>query len=405
VDSWKRNQAAITAAAFVGFTGFTLVMPFLPLYFRDLGVTDVGDIALWTGATLGVSPAIAAVTAPLWGRVGDRFGHKILVQRSLVSFILVMTAMAYVSRPWHLFALRAIQGFFAGYGPLTLSMAALSAPKDKVASAIGTVQTAQRMGPTLGPIIGGALAPVVGLRQAFLAAAAFYVIALVLVTTLYHEPPGARTRKHGKASVSFGSILRFENFVLVMLVIFGLQFVDRSFGPVLPLYLGELGFAPDRVPVAAGVLFSVLACAAAAGNQLSGRMLASQTPRAVIAASALSAAVALGLFALSGSVWTLAASLAVVGFGVGTATTTAFAAGNAVIPAEVHATAFGFLTGASLIGIALSPVLSGLIAALSIRTVFGVCAVVLVVLALAVRQMMVDSGRPVVRQPVSVEES
>ena len=98
MHSWKRNQAAITAAAFVGFTGFTLVMPFLPLYFRELGVTDVGDIALWTGMTLGVSPAIAALTAPLWGRVGDRFGNKLLVQRSLVSFIAVMIAMAYVTR-------------------------------------------------------------------------------------------------------------------------------------------------------------------------------------------------------------------------------------------------------------------------------------------------------------------
>jgi DHA1 family multidrug resistance protein-like MFS transporter len=405
VDAWKRNQAAITAAAFVGFTGFTLVMPFLPLYFRELGVTDVGDIALWTGVTLGVSPAIAAVTAPLWGRVGDRFGNKILVQRSLVSFILVMTAMAYVTRPWHLFALRAVQGFFAGYGPLTLSMAALSAPRDKVASAIGTVQTAQRMGPTLGPVIGGALAPVVGLRNAFFAAAAFYVAAFILVTALYHEPPGARARARHRSEVPFSAILRFEDFLLVMLVIFALQFVDRSFGPVLPLYLGELGYASDQVPVVAGVLFSVLAVAAAAGNQLSGRLLARHSPRVVIAGATFGASVALGLFGLSDSVWTLAASLAIVGLGVGTATTTAFAAGNAVIPAEVHATAFGFLTGASLIGIALSPVLSGLIAALSIRTVFGVGALVLVVLAIVVRRTMAEPGRPVTRQAVSVEES
>src|SRR3970282_1243956 len=135
-------------------------MRFLPLYSRDLGVTEVGDIALGTGGTLGVSPAIAALTAPLWGRVGDRFGNKLLAQRSLISFIAVMIAMAYVTRAWHLFALRAVQGFFAGYGPLTLSMAALSAPREKMAIAIGTVQTAQRMGPAIGPVIGGMLAPI-----------------------------------------------------------------------------------------------------------------------------------------------------------------------------------------------------------------------------------------------------
>ena len=37
---WRRNQAAVTVATFIGFTGFTLVMPFLPLYFEQLGVHD-----------------------------------------------------------------------------------------------------------------------------------------------------------------------------------------------------------------------------------------------------------------------------------------------------------------------------------------------------------------------------
>ena len=405
MHSWKRNQAAITAAAFVGFTGFTLVMPFLPLYFQELGLTDVGDIALWTGVTLGVSPAIAALTAPLWGRVGDRFGSKLLVQRSLVSFILVMIAMAYVTKPWHLFALRAIQGFFAGYGPLTLSMAALSAPRDKVASAIGTVQTAQRMGPTLGPVIGGMLAPVVGLRNTFFVAAAFYGAALVLLTTQYREPARVRTASERRTSTPFATILGFENFALVMLLLFGLQLVDRSFGPILPLYLGEIGYAPSEVPVMAGILFSLLAFTAALGNQLSGRLLKRRSPRLVIGSSALVAASGLALFTVSTGVWWLAAALALVGLGIGTSVTTAFAAGNAVIPKDVHATAFGFLTGASLIGIAVSPVLSGLVAALSIRAVFAGGAVVLILLAITVRRVMVDRAPLVSGATPAVEES
>ena len=53
-------------ASFVGFTGFTLVMPFLALHFQALGVTDIGDVALWTGITLGVTPA--------WPRCARRSG-------------------------------------------------------------------------------------------------------------------------------------------------------------------------------------------------------------------------------------------------------------------------------------------------------------------------------------------
>jgi DHA1 family multidrug resistance protein-like MFS transporter len=400
VQSWKRNQAAVTAAAFVGFTGFTLVMPFLPLYIRQLGVTDIGEIALWTGVTLGVSPAIAALTAPLWGRVGDRFGNKLLVQRSLISFIAVMTAMAYVTRPWHLFALRAIQGFFAGYGPLTLSMAALSAPREKMAVAIGTVQTAQRMGPAIGPVIGGVLAPVFGLRNSFFVAAGFYLAAFIMITVLFKEPPRAPKPAAGRPRTAFASILAFENFLLVMVVLFGLQLVDRSFGPVLPLHLGELGYSSEDVPVVAGVLFSVLAFTAALGNQLSSRVLRRHSPRVVIIWAVLIAAAGLGVFTMSRSIWVLAPSLAVVGLCMGTSITTAFTAGGAVIPQDVHATGFGFLTSASLSGVAISPVLSGLVAARSIRAVFVVAVAVLLTLALVVRRVMVERNPPIEAAPV-----
>lgn len=404
MHSWKRNQAAVTAAAFVGFTGFTLVMPFLPLYIRQLGVTDIGEIALWTGVTLGVSPAIAALTAPFWGRVGDRFGSKLLVQRSLVSFIVAMSAMAYATKPWHLFALRALQGFFAGYGPLTLSMAAMSAPRDKLAVAIGTVQTAQRMGPAVGPIIGGVLAPLFGLRNSFFVAAGFYAVALVVVTALYREPPHAVRSARERRRTPFASILAFENFLLLMIVIFGLQLVDRSFGPILPLYLGEVGYSSADVPIVAGTLFSILALTTALGHHLSSRLLKRRTPRAVLVSAVLIGGSALTLFTLAGGLWLMGSTMAVVGLCIGTSMTTAFAAGGAVIPEEVHATAFGFLTFASLSGVAISPVLSGLVAAHSIRAVFISAVAVLLILALIVRRVMVERNPPIEAAPV-VEES
>ena len=164
-DAWRRNIYAVTAASFLGFTGFTLVMPFLPLFIAQLGVTGVGPIAMWTGVSLGVTPALTALLAPAWGRLGDRYGRKIMVERSMVSFVILMTAMAFVTRAWHVLALRAVQGLFAGYGSLSVAMAAESAPRDKMPSAIGLVQTAQRLGPALGPVIGGVLAALVGLRR------------------------------------------------------------------------------------------------------------------------------------------------------------------------------------------------------------------------------------------------
>jgi MFS family permease len=398
------NQFAVTAASFVGFTGFTLVMPFLPLYIRELGVEDQGEIAFWTGLTLGVTPGITALCAPFWGRIADRFGEKLMVERALISFVVVMSAMAYAQRAWHLFALRAALGLFSGYGALTLSMAARSVPRDRMPQAIGLVQTAQRLGPALGPVIGGILAPLAGLRNSFLIAAAVYAVAFCLVLFMYKEPAGVpRTRDTRGGRIAFGTILAFENFILLMVVIFGLQFVDRSFGPVLPLYI-EQRFPSGRVPIISGVLFSVLAFTAAAGNQVAGRLLRRMTARAVIASAAVIGAAGLAGFALQPPLWGLVAAMALFGVCIGVASTSAYTAAGAVIPPEVHATGFSFLTSASLVGLALSPVVSGFVAARNIRAVFVGGVLMLIVLAIVVRRLMVEPGARAEAAP-PVEES
>ena len=98
-----------------------------------------------------------------------------------------MAAMAFVTEPWHVFALRAVQGLFAGYGALTLTMAADSAPRDQTAYAIGFVQTAQRLGPALGPVIGGVVAQAVGLRNAFFVTVQLLPAAAVVVVTFGYD--------------------------------------------------------------------------------------------------------------------------------------------------------------------------------------------------------------------------
>ena len=303
-------------------------MPFLPLYFQLLGVQDVGEIALWSGLSLGVTPALTALLSPFWGRLADRYGRKIMVERSLASFVIVMAAMAYVSRPWHVFALRALQGFFAGYGALTLTMAADSAPRDRMASAIGIIQTAQRLGPALGPIIGGAVAQAVGLRRAFLVTAAFYACALALVFWMYDERAvhhELATDREGR--ISFRNVLAFENFILLMAVIFALQFVDRSFGPVLPLFVRAAG--NSRLPECrsiAGLLFSITAGAGALGHHLCSKLLRYASARTLIGASAAVGSVGAVAYAVAGGTGLLFVGTPIFGLAIGVSTTAAYTA-------------------------------------------------------------------------------
>jgi MFS family permease len=392
--SARRNLIALTGASFIGFAGFTVVMPFLPLYMRQLGVTDVGEIALWTGLSLGITPAITALLSPAWGRFADRFGRKILVVRSLVSFIFLMSAMAWATHPWHIFALRAFQGLFAGYGALCLTMAADSAPPGRMAQSIGIVQTAQRLGPAVGPVIGGTVAAVVGLRASFYVTAAFYAVALVQLIVLYREPAGThQPSRDGGGRVTFASVLAFDNFLLLMGMIFAFQLVDRSFGPVLPLHVAALGVRDGKVAFVSGVIFSILACAAALGHHFCGAVLRRWSARHVISRATLLAAAAVALFAVVPRPWLLGPVAAIFGIGLGAAMTAAYTVAATAVPAEVRGAGFGFLTSSSLTGMALSPVLSGFVAATDLRLVFGADAVVLCGVALAVRRLMLDERR------------
>jgi DHA1 family multidrug resistance protein-like MFS transporter len=401
--AWQRNVYAVTAACFLGFAGFTLVMPFLPLFIAQLGVTGVGSIAIWTGVSLGITPGLTALLAPAWGRLGDRYGRKIMVERSMISFVVLMTAMAFVTRAWHVLAIRIVQGIFAGYGSLSVAMAAESAPRDRMPSAIGLVQTAQRLGPAVGPVIGGVLAGLVGLRRAFLVTALLYAIGLAVVWVMYDDHAVARRHeldtdidlmpgavKGSTGPVTFRSVLAFRNFMLMMGVIFGLQFVDRSFGPILPLYVEQIGIAHARVPLVAGVLFSIMACSGALGHHVCGKLLQRFPTRLVIVGGAVVAGGGSVLVAAN-QVWLLCVAAVLLGLGIGAAMTASYTAAGSVIPARAHGTGFGVLTSASLIGMASSPLIAGLLGGTSIRAVFFLNVAVMAVVAAMVHRKMVAS--------------
>jgi MFS transporter, DHA1 family, multidrug resistance protein len=389
-DAWQRNVFAVTAASFMGYTGFTLVMPFLPLFIGRLGVTDVGEIAMWTGVSLGITPALTALLSPAWGRLGDRFGRKIMVERSLVSFVVLMTAMAFVTQAWHVLAIRAVQGLFAGYGSLSVAMAAESAPRDRMPNAIGLVQTAQRIGPGVGPVVGGILAGLVDLRRVFLLTAGFYAAGLVIVHLLYDDRAthAAPAGPADSGRVTFRDVLAFQNFVLMMVVIFGLQFVDRSFGPVLPLWVEQTGVAPSRVALTSGVLFSIIAIAGALGHHFCGRLLRRYASRVVIAGGMAIAAAASAVFGITANFWIMTVASLLFGVGIGAAMTASYSAAGAVIPPGAHGAGFGVLTSASLVGMASSPFIAGFVGGASLRIVFFVDAVVFAALAVAVRRLM-----------------
>ena len=386
IAPWRRNLYAVAGATFLGYSSFTMVMPFLPLYFQELGVHDVGEIAMWSGLSLGVTPAVTAALAPTWGRLADRFGQKIMILRSLVSFVLLMVALANVSAAWQVFALRAVQGLVAGYGGLALAMAAELAPVEQVAGAIGLVQTVQRLGPALGPALGGALAGLVGIRHSFYVASCAYALAALWLFFGYREQrarrTGAATNAQQAAALDLRGMARLENGVMILCGVFALQVAERGLGPALPLQVAA-SVGESRAAIVAGTLFSLIAGAGAVANLTVSWWLRQASARTMVTAA--SAVAALGVVPLAfATSWPVLVTAAVVfGAGMGLATTVLYAVAGRVIPATSRSKGFGYLTSASLAGVSISPVVAGFVGAASLRAVFLGSSVVLAGLAVA----------------------
>jgi len=373
MEPWRRNQYAVLVAVFTSYMGFAFVQPFMPLYIRDLGVTDVGEAALYSGIAVGIAPLFSGFLAPFWGMLADRFGVKIMVQRAMLSFVIINILLGLVVAPWQLLLLRTGIGLFGGFGPMTASLVTIGVPQEQVGPAIGRLQATQILASAVGPFVGGILADTLGIRATFFFTAGFCLLAFVLMTVLYHEERADPAGRRARARMPMRVMLALPGFLPLIAILFCTQAVDRGFGPILPLYVAEID---PTVPVAStsGLILSAGALVSALAATQVGGMLSRRGARLLLPLSLLIGFAAAAPVFLVTAVWQLVLLRVVFGIASGTTATLAYAAATDVVPEESRATAFGFLGSGTSLANALGPFGAGAIASVALRTSFAASA-------------------------------
>jgi DHA1 family multidrug resistance protein-like MFS transporter len=352
-EPWSRNAAVVVATVFVVFTGFAFVLPFLPIFVRELGVGADEDAALWAGVLLGVSPLLAGLLAPVWGHLADRQGQKRVALLALAAYVVILLLSARVTSVQQLLLLRIGLGLFGGIGPLGLAM----------------VQAAQILAAAIGPIAGGLLADAVGIRQTFVVTALACAAALVLVAALYQEGPLA-PRESREPSASFVGILRLRGVPALLITLFLVNFIGRSLTPVLPAILRGLGVAEDRLAASTGAIISAYAAAAAVSATAFGRASRRIPPHLLLGASLLGGALTLLPMAFASTFGVLVGLAVALGLASGGSLTLCYTIGGLMVAPEVRGAAFGFFAGAALFGGAVSPSVAGLLAQWDLAGIF-----------------------------------
>ena len=366
--SWQGNVWALSVIVFTAFVGFQFFSPFLPLYVKELGVTDPAEIAVWSGVLMAVTPGLAGLLGPLWGRLADRVGRKLMMVRSLAGFIVTIAAMGLVTSVPQLLVARLVQGIFAGFSVMAMALASVSCPRDKVPVAVGRVQSAQLLSAAVGPAAGGYVASHFGIRYAFFVTAGLCAVSLIGLMVLFKEErPGETTPR--PAPLHFREVFRLPHFAMVLGLLLIAQFIDRGLALLVPLKVAHLP-GVERIAAISGIIISVSAVCGTISASLAGRLAETWPIGRLLLSSCLIGGVPCALMAWSNSwVWLLVLRC-LVGFTLGGALTLAYSLGGHLAPSDNRGAAFGWLALGVQFASAANPVATGGLAALSLSGAF-----------------------------------
>lgn len=266
---WQRNLAVCLIGSFTTIVAMTLLLPFLPLYVEELGVSDPAAIAQWSGIAYGATFFAAALVAPLWGRLADRYGRKAMLVRASLGMAVAMSLIGMATSVWELVGLRLFAGLAGGYASGSTILVATQTPKHRSGWALGMLATGIMAGNLVGPLIGGGLPPIIGIRNTFwLAGGVIFVTFLATVFLIKEDRRSDHAKKAG-SSGGWAAIPDKRPIIAMLATGLLLMLANMSIEPIITIYVAQLVDDRSSITMVSGIVMS----AAALGSILSAARL------------------------------------------------------------------------------------------------------------------------------------
>jgi DHA1 family multidrug resistance protein-like MFS transporter len=389
VIDWRKNLALLWICQVLSLMGFSFALPFMPLYIREMGITDVESLRIWSGLLMAGSGVSMAIMTPIWGILSDRFGRKPMTLRANLGGAVVLFAMGLVRSPELLLVLRIAQGALTGTVVANLTLVVSSTPEERIGFAIGIMNAAVFAGNAVGPLMGGYFADVFGFRLAFFLSSftlfLAFLIALIWVkedfcTQAAEAPPNIFT--------GLARLVR-EHRVLPFIGVFVLFGAARfSPRPMYPLLVEQIAAAGLGVATQAGLVNAAAGVAAVLSGVVVGRLVDRGRPFVM----GLVCACAAGLFLLPqgyiATVWSLIPLVFFADFCSAGIDPIMNVLLSRQIPVERRGAAFGLTGSARAIGWSLGSMLGGALAAyLDFKAVFITAAALFLLIAFFISRL------------------
>ncbi len=334
---------------------------------------------LWTAAVASVSGLSMAIASPIWGVLGDRYGRKPMLLRSMIGGAITVGLIFFVRSPTELLILRLLQGATSGTVAAATALVAAETPRTRVGWALGVVTSAVALGGAIGPVVGGLAGAAFGLRLVFLGGGVLLLLSTVPVFFIVRESP-LRPRV-GPQLGTLNLIRQRPGAVRALSVLIGAQglvSVCNSATQQL-VVLRLLDMLTSGVAAVTGVAFGLAGVASSAAaifyTQVTRRFGYVRTT----ATASVMVAVAVSLIGVAPWVAVVVAGVALNGLFSGVVIPATASMIGLETPPEAQSTVFGANASSVALGFSIGPAIGGGVAATA-----GVPAALIVIAGLAV---------------------
>lgn len=275
---WRRNLAICVFGSFTTLMSLSMLLPFLPLYVQQLGVSSSSAVIQWSGVAFSATFVGTAVTAPIWGHMADRFGRKAMLVRAAIGMAIVMSLIGVAHTAIELVVLRLVAGLVGGYSSASIVMIGTQAPRERAGWALGVLSTGALLGSLVGPLVGGFLPTWVGIRGTFFVGGAVIAVAAAATILLVREDFDRESDQHHRvAERNASSSATFNRSIILALLLTAMMvlFANMSIEPIITVYIGQLGVPAHHLVRIAGI---VMACSAL-GSMLTAAKLGALADR------------------------------------------------------------------------------------------------------------------------------
>ena len=172
----------ILGITFIDIFGFSILIPIVPLFAKHFGASD-----LTAGLLFSTYAFFQFLAGPIWGRVSDITGRKMVLVVSQLGATAGWTLLAFAHTLPIVFLARIIEGASGGNISVTQAYVADKVESDQRARAFGYVGAAFAAGMVAGPLLAAPLYYRFGFSAPFLCAAALQFLTLILTITMLPE--------------------------------------------------------------------------------------------------------------------------------------------------------------------------------------------------------------------------